>query len=62
MTSFLSCETDYMVYTRGPSDDYDRFAELAGDDGWNWDNLFPYAIKVWHLPPCARVFDADTSD
>ncbi|PBK92975.1 aryl-alcohol oxidase-like protein [Armillaria gallica] len=52
-----SSSTNHMVYTRGSSDDYDRFAELAGDDGWNWDNLFPYAIKVWHLPPCARGHD-----
>ncbi|KAK0441966.1 aryl-alcohol oxidase-like protein [Armillaria borealis] len=47
-----SSSTNYMVYTRGSSDDYDRFAELAGDDGWNWDNLFPYAIKnEKHVPP-----------
>ncbi|SJL11852.1 uncharacterized protein ARMOST_15263 [Armillaria ostoyae] len=39
-------------YTHGSSDDYDRFAELAGDDGWNWDNLFPYAIQnEKHVPP-----------
>ncbi|KAK0463271.1 aryl-alcohol-oxidase from pleurotus Eryingii [Desarmillaria tabescens] len=47
-----SSSTNYMVYTRGSSDDYDRFAELAGDDGWNWDNLFPYALKnERHVPP-----------
>ncbi|KAK0463274.1 aryl-alcohol oxidase-like protein [Desarmillaria tabescens] len=47
-----SSSTNYMVYTRGSSDDYDRFAELAGDDGWNWDNLFPYALKnEKHVPP-----------
>ncbi|KAK0200053.1 aryl-alcohol oxidase-like protein [Desarmillaria ectypa] len=47
-----SSTTNYMVYTRGSSDDYDRFAELAGDDGWNWDNLFPYALKnEKHVPP-----------
>lgn len=47
-----SSSTNYMVYTRGSSDDYDRFADLAGDDGWNWDNLFPYALKnEKHVPP-----------
>ncbi|KAF8905628.1 hypothetical protein CPB85DRAFT_1315263 [Mucidula mucida] len=47
-----SSSTNYMVYTRGSSDDYDKFAELAGDDGWNWDNLFPYALKnERHVPP-----------
>lgn len=35
-----------MVYTRGASDDYDRLAKIAGDDGWTWDNLHPYILKV----------------
>ncbi|KAF8590856.1 GMC oxidoreductase [Ramaria rubella] len=34
-----------MFYTRGSSDDYDRFANITGDPGWSWDNLQPYIRK-----------------
>ncbi|KAF8585897.1 GMC oxidoreductase [Ramaria rubella] len=34
-----------MYYTRGSSDDYDRFASITGDPGWSWDNLQPYIRK-----------------
>ncbi|KAF9034468.1 aryl-alcohol oxidase-like protein [Hymenopellis radicata] len=55
-----SSSTNYMVYTRGSSDDYDKFAEIAGDDGWNWDNLFPYALKnERHVPPNDGHDDSD---
>lgn len=37
-----------MAYTRGSRDDYDRWANITGDDGWTWDNLYPYMIKVSH--------------
>lgn len=47
-----SSSTNYMVYTRCASDGYDQFAAIAGDDGWTWDNLFPYIIKnEHHVPP-----------
>lgn len=35
-----------MVYTRGSSSDYDRFAEVTGDPGWSWNALQPYVKKV----------------
>ncbi|KIJ36297.1 GMC oxidoreductase [Sphaerobolus stellatus SS14] len=35
-----------MVYTRGSSDDYDRYAALTSDQGWSWDSLQPYIRKV----------------
>lgn len=35
-----------MFYTRGSSDDYDRFARVTGDPGWSWDNIQPYIRKV----------------
>ncbi|KAG5219617.1 GMC oxidoreductase [Salix suchowensis] len=38
---------DYMVYTRGSADDYDRLAAIAGDDGWTWENLHPYILKTY---------------
>ena len=40
------CIVDYMVYTRGSKDDYDRWARTVGDEGWSWDALFPYMLKV----------------
>lgn len=35
-----------MIYTRGAQDDWNRYAELTGDDGWKWDNVLQYAKKV----------------
>lgn len=35
-----------MIYSRGPSDEYDRLATVSGDPGWTWDNLEPYRLKV----------------
>jgi choline dehydrogenase-like flavoprotein len=37
-----------MVYTRGSSDDYDRWARVTGDAEWSWENIFPYILKVCH--------------
>ncbi|KAK0222762.1 aryl-alcohol oxidase precursor [Armillaria nabsnona] len=34
--------TNVMTYTRGSSQDYDRYARLSGDDGWGWDKMQPY--------------------
>lgn len=44
--------TDYMIYTRGSSDDYDRYASISGDSGWSWKNLQPYFKKneLWTAP------------
>jgi len=30
-----------MIYMRGQSRDYDRWAELAGDEAWSWANVLP---------------------
>lgn len=35
-----------MVYTRCSKDDYNAFAQVAGDQSWAWDNILPYAFKV----------------
>ncbi len=35
-----------MLYTRGSYQDYDRYARVTGDDGWSWDALEPYILKV----------------
>ncbi|KAI0313431.1 aryl-alcohol oxidase [Amylostereum chailletii] len=34
-----------MVYVRGSSEDYDRYAEVTGDEGWSWESLQPYIRK-----------------
>ncbi|KAF8580298.1 GMC oxidoreductase [Ramaria rubella] len=34
-----------MFYTRGSSNDYDRFARVTGDPGWSWNNLQQYIRK-----------------
>ncbi|KAJ7438136.1 aryl-alcohol oxidase [Mycena galericulata] len=41
-----------MVYTRGSSADYNRYAAVTGDPGWTWDNLLPYFFKneKWTQP------------
>ncbi|MDP3842985.1 MAG: GMC family oxidoreductase [Oxalobacteraceae bacterium] len=31
-----------MIYMRGQARDYDRWADLTGDDSWRWDNVLPY--------------------
>lgn len=35
-----------MVYTRGSSSDFDRFAQVTGEPGWSWNRLLPYIYKV----------------
>ena len=37
---------DAMDYTRGSSDDYDRWARVTGDSGWSWNELLPYFKKA----------------
>ncbi|KAK0479237.1 aryl-alcohol oxidase precursor [Armillaria novae-zelandiae] len=46
-----STAVNYMFYTRGPSQDYDRYAEISGDPGWGWEALQPYILKNEHLVP-----------
>ena len=38
-----------MVYGRGSTDDFNLYASISGDPGWNWDNMFKYALKVCEL-------------
>ncbi len=35
-----------MFYTRGSSDDFDRYAEVTGDPGWTWNNVQTYFRRV----------------
>lgn len=34
-----------MIYMRGQSGDYDRWAELTGDDSWRWESVLPLFKK-----------------
>ena len=43
----LTCRSDYVVYNKGSSDDFDRWANVTGDPGWSWNALQPYMKKVW---------------
>ncbi|KAJ7723574.1 aryl-alcohol oxidase, partial [Mycena metata] len=40
-----SSSVNYMVYTRGSKEDFDRWANVTGDEGWAWDSLVPYFKK-----------------
>ncbi|KAF7291088.1 Alcohol oxidase [Mycena kentingensis (nom. inval.)] len=40
-----SSSVNYMVYTRGSKEDWDRFALVAEDARWSWDGLAPYMRK-----------------
>ncbi|KAJ6495031.1 alcohol oxidase [Mycena sanguinolenta] len=41
-----------MAYTRGAAEDFDRYANLTGDQGWSWNEIFPYFLKneQWTAP------------
>ncbi|KAG7450010.1 pyranose dehydrogenase [Guyanagaster necrorhizus] len=36
---------NFMAYTRGSSEDYDRYASISGDLGWGWDEMQQYIRK-----------------
>ncbi|KAF9002549.1 pyranose dehydrogenase [Cyathus striatus] len=36
---------NWMFYTRGSSDDYDRWATATGDEGWSWNHILPYILR-----------------
>ncbi|THH09111.1 hypothetical protein EW146_g8785 [Bondarzewia mesenterica] len=40
-----SSSTNYMAFTRGSIDDYNRLASVTGDEGWSWPHILPYAFK-----------------
>ncbi|KAJ7135916.1 aryl-alcohol oxidase precursor [Mycena epipterygia] len=43
---------NYMAYTRGSSEEWDRYASLSGDSGWSWTNIQQYVRKneKWTQP------------
>jgi choline dehydrogenase-like flavoprotein len=42
---------DGMIWIRGSSDDYDKWAEITGDEGWSWKQIIPYFKKVSIVEP-----------
>ncbi|KAJ7474300.1 aryl-alcohol oxidase-like protein, partial [Mycena latifolia] len=47
-----SSSLNAMIYHRGPSEDFDRIANVSGDSGWSWNNLQQYIFKnEKHVPP-----------
>ncbi|KAJ7691849.1 aryl-alcohol oxidase-like protein [Mycena olivaceomarginata] len=42
---------DGMIYSRGPSEEYDRMARISGDSGWSWDSLQKYICKNERYTP-----------
>ncbi|EJF63363.1 alcohol oxidase [Dichomitus squalens LYAD-421 SS1] len=41
-----STALNQMVFSRGTKDDYDRWANVTGDDGWSFKNLLPFIFAV----------------
>ncbi len=54
-------KSDYMAYTRGSSQDYDRYAKISGDPGWGWEALRPYFRKVSDAFRSSRSYFIRTS-
>ncbi|KAJ8094270.1 hypothetical protein PM082_006809 [Marasmius tenuissimus] len=48
---------DWMAYTRGSSDDWDRYAAVTGDQGWSWNSMQPYIRKNEQIVPPADRHD-----
>ncbi|KAI0035314.1 aryl-alcohol oxidase [Vararia minispora EC-137] len=51
----VAMHVDGMLYLRGSSEDWDRFANITGDDGWSWEGMQQYFFKneKW-TPPVDR--------
>jgi hypothetical protein len=43
---------DWLVYTRGTTEDFNRVASVTGDSGWGWNSILPYFKKSeqWTAP------------
>ncbi|KAG6866545.1 hypothetical protein C0991_002030 [Blastosporella zonata] len=44
---------NYLIYTRGTKEDFDRYAQFSGDEGWSWKSLQPYFKKNERFTPPA---------
>ncbi|KAG7100217.1 hypothetical protein E1B28_001992 [Marasmius oreades] len=48
-----SSSINYMAYTRGSSEEYDRIAQITGDVGWSWKSLQPFILRNEIVTPPA---------
>jgi choline dehydrogenase-like flavoprotein len=48
---------DYLIYTRGTTEDFDRYAKVSGDNGWSWKNMQQYFRKNERFGPPADNHD-----
>ncbi|KAI0640466.1 aryl-alcohol-oxidase from pleurotus Eryingii [Trametes meyenii] len=48
-----STSINFMVYSRGSKDDFNKYAELSEDSGWSWAAIEPYFRKLERLVPPA---------
>ncbi|KAJ7653810.1 pyranose dehydrogenase [Mycena rosella] len=46
-----------MAFTRGAAAEFDHYAQLTGDQGWSWNNLYPYFLKSEKWSPPADGHD-----
>ncbi|KAH9003688.1 aryl-alcohol-oxidase from pleurotus Eryingii [Lactarius hatsudake] len=52
-----STSINYMIWSRGPIDDYDRWARVTGDPGWSWESMQPIIKSIEKLVPPADGHD-----
>ncbi|KAF8318210.1 aryl-alcohol-oxidase from pleurotus Eryingii [Clavulina sp. PMI_390] len=47
-----SSSVNYCIWTRGPSDDWNRISTISGDSGWDWTNIQTYykKLEAWTAP------------
>lgn len=54
-----SSGVNYMVYTRGSSDNYDQMAKVTGDPSWSFKNILPYIKKHEKWTPPRAGYDTE---
>lgn len=42
---------NFMIYTRAPSTDWDRWASLVDDEDWSWSKMLQRYKMVWNAEP-----------
>ncbi|THU91700.1 alcohol oxidase [Dendrothele bispora CBS 962.96] len=52
-----SSSVNGLFYTRGSSSDYDRLANVTGDQGWSWSSIQPYLQRNEKWTPPADGHD-----
>ncbi|KAF7431184.1 hypothetical protein PC9H_006905 [Pleurotus ostreatus] len=48
-----SSSVNYQVFMRGSADDWNRYAAVSEDDGWNWNNMQQYIARNERVTPPA---------